>query len=774
MDERYNPTDAELLNLDEFPDAPPDLLNQEEALPEEPIKPPAPSATEVEEPTLRMVGWTFKKAPGKAAEVQVVEVPIEPQAAAESTPEEPPAEAPAQEAQEVQEAPVQEAPVKKRRSRKKKPAVQETDEPDEDDDDEELLVDWSPEQKEQPPGSDEETEEEAREPATWSKLFRRLFRRKAKPAAQEGQDRESPEEDAGKPDLHLVEGPEEEAAQEDRGFRLFQRDPEPDISPKLLAVLYGNRLTAQRVRLVLTLPVVVLLIYLNLSDGWNLPIPTFLWEDSLLIAAMLELLGLELLLVGGAFWQGIADLFRGKPGIHTLGSVAVCMTVADCVVELTIERAGPLPSVGPVALTLLCSAYGQYLYQKGQRMACRTATMAEQPERLNLFRERGQTTDMLVKYKGSSRAFGSQIQEPDAVRRGTAGLSIFLLTCGVLLSILTAVGQGDPELVFWCASVILILATPLGTTLAYGMPWAKVAERLYRSGAALAGWDGVAELKDARQLAVTDDDLFPTGMITCNDIQFYGNIRTAIAVGYAATLARASESGLGDTFDKLLYSQGAKYWNEVMSDFTRYEGGYGGYIGHNHILLGSAELMRQMGIPLPDGISVRTAVFFAMNGELGAQFTLIYKMPTYVMPAIEALYRARYKLALAVQDFNLNPRMLSSSFNLPMDKLAYPTLEARAELSATPEEGAAPLGAILSREGLDCHCNAVLEAKRLHRVARKNTRWIAVSSAFGLAMGVYLTTYRAYTALQPWNILAYLLLWLVPCLLNAWKVNRAA
>lgn len=782
MQEEHDLLNEDLLNFDEFPEDLPDLLNlseeeetaeeesatalseqeeiysQEDQIEEEEEEDGEEEEPEQPQPSrpTRMVGLVYKKTAGKAPELQVVEAPVsEPK---QAQPEEK-AESP-----EISEA--QEEPEENSTAPEEPEATGA----------QERLPTWEnsqyhQQQAETAEEDEEPAEETPREPATWAGLFRRV---RAHHRRKQGMPVEEPVEH--KPELALVEAPEEEEwgpqVEEAKREPLFRRPPKPDIPPRQLAVLFGNRLDSLKRGITGAAIVWLVLLYLNLSPSLNLPVPAFLWEDGMLAAAMLELLGLMVLLLNRPFGAGFAELFQGMPGMHTLASLAVVLTAADCGVVLLLGREGPAPCAAACGALLLCSSLGQYLKQKGQRISCRTAAMIDHPSRLSLLREDGQVTDMLLKYKGDTSKFGSQIQENDGVQRAALPVCCAILLVGVLLAILSAVGQGEPELVFWCASVIFTLAAPLSSTLAYGLPWCKVAERLNRSGGAVAGWKGAVELQNAAQLAITDDDLIPTGMITCNGIRVYGKTLEPLAVGYAATLVRGLGGSIAATFDKLVFSQGARYWSEGLQNFELFEGGCSGTIGKDRVLVGTGEFMERMDIPLPEQISIKTATFCAINGELAAQFTLVYNNPDYVLSAVQALLRGKYRLVMAVRDFNLNPRMLIRKCNLPMEQITFPELDIRQELAEVPDEADTTLGGLLGREGLDSHCDLVLGAKQLYRVTRKNTRWVIASSVLGAVLGAYLTFFRAYTALQPLNMLVFMTLWLIPCLLNSYQTDQ--
>ncbi len=759
--------DAEdLLNLDEFPEEDLSLLGEDWEDPEAEdgsdelagldhleelegeAEEPAPSQE------TRMVGWVYKKHPGKPAEVTVVEAPVEP----------------------------------------KKPGPEEAEE----DDGDLLLTGLEAEETEPEEHPDGESEEEERIPdegkpeggdgeespqeEDWESapvrgkgLLSRLFGRRDWEEAEPG-----PEEFGGPRPVPMEEDnwDEEEVSgffwrrKHDEEKPERKRPPLADIPAKRLMTIYGNGLLSLKRHTIGAFVVCILLAYVNLADSLNLPILSFFWDDQMAAALGLELLGVILVLLLRPFLAGIQDLFKGEAGMHTLVSAAVLMTVLDSVAYVIVDREGPLPCTAAAGLALCCSAWGQYLNLSAQRLSCRTAAVTDHPSRLFRQREEGVRTDVLLKTEGDGAGFGSQIQEADGVRRLTRPVALMVLAACVALSAVASVGRGRGDLILWDASVIFTMAAPLSVTIAYGIPYRKIAARLNRSGAAIAGWDGVKELSGSKQVVVTDTDLFPTGMVACNGLKTYGTIEEAKVVGYAATLIRQAHCGLEQTFANLVYTQGAGYWTDQLTKFEAFEGGgYGGYIRKDYVLVGTAEFMEMMGVELPSEISVKTAAFCAVNGVLAMQFVLIYKMPAYVEPSLKTMLRFKLTPVMAMRDFNLTEVLLDSVYGLPIQKTDFPDMDTRLELTRqAPEE--ATLGALLGREGLDAHCDTVLGAKRLYKAARRNGWWLIAASLVGMLLGFYLTYSMAFTALQPVNLLLFLILWTVPALLNAYQVDR--
>ncbi len=110
-------------------------------------------------------------------------------------------------------------------------------------------------------------------------------------------------------------------------------------------------------------------------------------------------------------------------------------------------------------------------------------------------------------------------------------------------------------------------------------------------------------------------------------------------------------------------------------------GGLSANIRGDQVLVGSAAFMNLMEVSLPVGLNVKNAVFCAIDGELAGIFALSYTLPDTVFPSIEELMREKVGPVLATRDFNLIPAMLKQRFKLAADKMDFPPVERRRELS---------------------------------------------------------------------------------------------
>ena len=239
-------------------------------------------------------------------------------------------------------------------------------------------------------------------------------------------------------------------------------------------------------------------------------------------------------------------------------------------------------------------------------------------------------------------------------------------------------------------------------------------------------------------------------------------------VAYTATLIRDSGSGLTKLFHDQLRSMGG-LMRRADSLVCHEGGGLSANIRGEQVLVGSAAFMKLMEVKLPQGLNVKSAVFCAIDRRLAGIFALSYALPDTVFPALESLMLEKVEPVLATRDFNLIPAMLQQRFKLAADKMAFPPVERRRQLSDPEQDHGDTLTALLCREGLLPFAEAITAAKRLRWAARLGAALCCAASLLGMALAAYLTSVGAYTSLSPLNLLVYMLTWLAPVwFLSGW------
>ena len=542
--------------------------------------------------------------------------------------------------------------------------------------------------------------------------------------------------------------------------------PAPDLPPADLARRYGKGLKSLRLRAAFTFILFLPALYLSVDV---FPCPAVLTHQLRVLAlagiqVVAMLLGMDVLL------RGLFGPLRLEFGMDTVLVFAAAATLADALTMFRLDtREGEMPYCAAIVLGICLLLRGTGQKRRGLRLACKTAVAASNPYLVTLDEGKWNGWDTYVKWSGEPVGFGRQIQASDGAQRIFRRICPLLLIASVLLSIVASVGRGAPERLLWCLSATLTASASLSGALCFGQPWLALSQRLSKSGAAIAGWDGVTATGGSGILLM-DADLFPPGCVALNGIKIFGDFPAEKVVADTATLIRESGCGLDKIFHDLLRAQGAIY--RRVSNFYTYEGGLAGVIRNEQVLVGSADFMRLMEVALPPGLRVKNAVFCSIDGELAGIFALNYSLHGTVDPALTSLIRNRVTPVMATRDFNLTPAMLQQRFKLPVDRMEYPPAERRVELSDEDQLHSDILTAVLCREGIGPYSEAVVGAARLRRAVRASAVLASLGATVGLVLAFYLTFMGAYASLSAANLLVFLIMWLVPTPLISGMVNK--
>lgn len=555
--------------------------------------------------------------------------------------------------------------------------------------------------------------------------------------------------------------------------RRKESPPPPDIPPQELFRRYSKGLASLRNRSLLLLPLCLVQLYLMLAAALpQFPLPAVLGEFQFRVWVSAGVLAAGMVLCADVVLHALARLFRLSMGLDTLAVLGCFAALADALTMTVLDpRDEFLPYCGVCCFALFFLMRGTWYRRRGLRLACRTAASAAEPYLVTLDEGKWNGRDTYTKWPGTSAGFGSQIQMEDGAQRIYQVAVPVLLLAAVLFSLLASLGRQKPEHLLWCLSATLTAAGSFSALLVYGKPFFLLSKRLAQSGAALAGWVGVSRSRKGVGILLTDTDLFPPGSVGLNGIKVFGSYSVEKVVAYTATLIRDSGSGLDKVFHDLLRAQGAIY--RRADRLCCYEGGgLSANIRGDQVLVGSAAFMNLMEVALPQGLNIKNAVFCAIDGELAGIFALNYDLPGTVSPALSALLRNKVGPVLATRDFNIIPAMLRQRFRLAVDRMEFPPVERRRELSDPNQEHSDVLCAVLCREGLAPFTEAVVGGKRLRVAVRLGAVLACLGCGVGLLLTFYLTFVDAYSSLSALSLLIFMLVWLVPTWLISGWVNQ--
>jgi len=555
------------------------------------------------------------------------------------------------------------------------------------------------------------------------------------------------------------------------------RELPPDTSPAKLAARYSKGLKGQgiRVKFATLAALAAVLCSLDLPFlPWGalaeavaeLQVPVF----QLRCWTLTALLGLTGVLCYEIVTAGARQFFTLRPQAESILLFAWLFTLADGLTAPHLEgRTGFLPFSAVAALGFAFALRGEHQRRRGDRMSAKTAAQTRTPYVVSLDEALWSSKPTYTKISGSSLGFGSQLQLEDGGHAAYRIAAPLLLLGAMLCTLMASAGQEAPERILWAASACFTAASSWSALLAFALPYRRLAERLSKIGAALAGWAGAVRCRQGGVI-VSDLDLFPPGSVAVAQVKVFGGAATEKVVGYTATMLRVMDCGLTRSFHDLLRTHGALY--REVSGVEWHEGGASGVIRNQEVLVGTAAFMHLMEVPLPPGHNIKNAIFCAINGQLSGLFLLNYAMGDGVNPSLSALMKAGVAPVLATRDPNLIPALLEQKFKLPVDKLEFPPVGRRLELSKPDPEEVGGLVALLSREGLGPYCDAVVGGRRLRLATCLGLIFALTGSVVGLCLTFYLTSVGAFASLTVVNFLIFMAAWLVPQILIANWVNQ--
>ena len=290
----------------------------------------------------------------------------------------------------------------------------------------------------------------------------------------------------------------------------------------------------------------------------------------------------------------------------------------------------------------------------------------------------------------------------------------------------------------WTA--MLALSLPLGGILSFALPFRLVAYRMSKTRTVLGGWAGARLLRKCRAMFIDDAMLFPGQSLKLSGVKVFGNFDSVQVMQYAAAILQQVDCHVVDRlamFDDVL--------PPVQAMRCYDEGGFGGEIGPDSVLVGTWRFMQKMGVHMEDGTRIRHAVYVSVRGELAGLLALRYEAAPKVREALEKLSGPGTALpVLTGSAVLITGGMLRTRFKLPLKNLASPPLRERMELARRTEDGAMPC-ALLGRPSLESYSNAMRGARMLTGC----TLVCLVLAALAALSGVGLAFYYALTGSFP-------------------------
>ena len=493
-------------------------------------------------------------------------------------------------------------------------------------------------------------------------------------------------------------------------------------------------------------------------------------EDRMRLMVFGQVFGMLVAALLGSFQlvNGGANLLKGRfttDAMLLVTFVACCVDGVLCLTQLRV------PYCAAFSVEVLMSLWAEYQRRNtemGQMDTMRKATrldgVVKSPEfydgRPGLLRTEGQVEDFMDHYNAPST--------PEKV------LSRFMLV-GALIAVVLGVAGGllhwDYRMGIRLGTAAMLAVAPASGFVALTRPAAVLERRLHRVGAVICGWRGVTGLRGAVTVPVADEDLFPLGSVKMNGVKFFGSREPDLVVEYATALIAAEGAGLTGLFSYLLDNRNGRHFE--VENFRTYNGGLGGEVEGEPVLIGTHSFLRDMGVEVPAGTRVHQALYAAIDGELAGVFAVSYGKNRNSAMALGALCGYRNLTPVLIcGDFILTESFLRSRFGINTRRIAFPSLDMRKELAAKkPEEEMASL-ALTTNDGFLGMAFAVSGARTLRTASILGVVLHMVAGVLGLVIVALLALVGAEEMLTAENLMLFELLWMVPGLLiTEWTRN---
>lgn len=531
----------------------------------------------------------------------------------------------------------------------------------------------------------------------------------------------------------------------------------PELSPAKAARYYGAQIRPLETRLYISLFLTLVLAWI----GLRLPLAGQLCRNIPMQSAVsLVFLLTAMLCALDVVTAGVRQLFHFQPAMEAL-CVVSCLAACLDALLVTLGIGSALPFCALPAASLSAALWGEKLNCMAQSINLSTAAQSRDSSILSA----EQDSDGLPSLLRSDRAHDGIVrrsEEPDGSRHAYAVAAPLLLLVSLVLGVLSTIGQVW-TCVFHNLSAYLSVCANISGFLCFALPYLMAVLPLRRSGAAIAGWSGCADIGRTRRIILKDTDLFPPGMIRLSLAHIPDGVNVEKVVSYAVSILTVSGSSVTGAFSELM--QYRKYALLTVNDFKCHDGGgFSAYIHGENVLVGSQGFLNLMGIRLPQDLQIEaeSAVCVAISNELVGVFRLEYIPVKGVHKALDLLQRGRTQPVFAIRDFNITPLMIQNLFHIPAIRFEFPSFRERYRLSSLFGSDDTPPAAILLRPSVRCAVETAERGRKLYTACVLSTVLSIFSTVLGLLF-LFLNLHSGnFAAMATGRMLLYSVLWALP------------
>ncbi len=293
------------------------------------------------------------------------------------------------------------------------------------------------------------------------------------------------------------------------------------------------------------------------------------------------------------------------------------------------------------------------------------------------------------------------------------------------------------------------------------LPFFTLAKKLYRSGAAIIGYETIEKTAAVDRVVLSDNDVFDAGSVSLCGIKVYGDHRIDEIIIDAASALCNLDGPLSAVLFEVIDKKEALL-KQVDDIYFYDEKGIKAFFGDNVVIIGTRKLLKDCFIKIPDdGIEEKLIkqgkkpIYVAVGGEIAALLSLKYEPKESTLKAIKQLVRMGVSIKINTDDPNITEKFLGDVFGGESSFRVAPSH------SSEPAEGNE--ATIVSTNGkIAGFIKALAYSFKLHSILFI-LNIIALSNiVFGIAFTFLLVIGGGFAATHMTGILLLQLLWLIP------------
>ncbi len=501
--------------------------------------------------------------------------------------------------------------------------------------------------------------------------------------------------------------------------------------------LYENQLRSFDLRSKIALGLCILLSYITFAFTGFLPLGGALATSTAVCALVSLIILLSVVLAGlDVFTNGIKTLIEGRGSLESLVSLSCIFSALDAVFVASgvLNYGIPLSAV---------SAWSMFFAIYSNRSSC-VAMLSNVDVILNSRKTPMAVTAQKLEEDKASCIVKSEIPIKNFIRRSECAdiceISYivalpFILAVALVLSIVVAINT-EAGAFFHALSALIAVSASFISLISFTKPFADLALRLKRSGAALAGYAGCEDIGEAGRFVILDKDLFPKGTMKVDGAKLFGNDGNEKTISYTASVLSAAGVGIAHVFVRA--AEEKNYALGRVENLVTEEGGMTAEVNGNIVSVGSLSYMHLKKIQVPTKYSTHTSIYTVINGNLSAAFIINYRATRTVKYALDMLLKDVGLPVFAIRDFNITPVLIRRKFQVSTDDFEFPSCEERFRISGSAHDEKAPISAIFAKAGMGPMAELMIGARRLFKTSRILLALSFVSIAVGMGLVVWL------------------------------------